>query len=263
MKLGITQIVLGDLKIADTIALCRDAGHTAVELTFKTGKDLDPALNDEALRGIAKQFEQAGITISSVITALSDGGNLLSRNPADRAKREASVRRAIEIGGAMGVGATLLHPGALSVAGTYEEAWTDLRHALRQLAPHAAKHKVAIGLENVWNKFMLSPREARQMVDEVGSEWVGIYLDTANMMAYGYPEHWIRELGKRIVRVHLKDFKRREHKFVPLTEGDTDWPTIMAELRQIGYAHSLIHECDGPRELLIDLGARMRKIAVL
>ena len=101
------------------------------------------------------------------------------------------------------------------------------------------------------------------IVDEVDSEWVGTYLDTANMMAYGYPEHWIRELGNRIKRVHFKDFKRREHRFVNLLDGDTDWPTVMRELRAIGYDEYVIHEVGGDRETQIDIAKRMRQIVAM
>ena len=154
-------------------------------------------------------------------------------------------------------------PGQLAAAGTYHQAWNDLRDALIDTAPLAEEMGAAIGVENVWNKFLLSPLEARLFIDEVGSDWVGIYLDTANMMAYGYPEHWIRELGERIKKVHFKDFLRREHRFVNLRDGDTDWPAIMAELRAVGYDSTLIHEVGGCREDLVDLGERMRDIAAL
>ena len=156
---------------------------------------------------------------------------------------------------ALSVDGVLLHPGQLTVEGTYQQAWDGLRDALSDTASLAEEMGAAIGLENVWNKFLLSPREARLFVDEIGSEWVGIYLDTANMMAYGYPEHWIRELGPRIKKVHFKDFRRDEHSFVNLLEGDTDWPAVMAELRAVGYDSTLIHEVGGSREELIDLGA--------
>ena len=173
------------------------------------------------------------------------------------------LRRSLEIAGALSVDGVLLHPGQLAVEGTYQQAWDGLRDALIDTAPLAEEMGAAIGLENVWNKFLLSPREARLFVDEIGSDWVGIYLDTANMMAYGYPEHWIRELGPRIKKVHFKDFRRSEHSFVNLLEGDTDWPAVMAELRAVGYDSTLIHEVGGSRDELIDLGARMRQIVAL
>ena len=120
-----------------------------------------------------------------------------------------------------------------------------------------------MGVENVWNRFMLSPREAAQLVDEVGSDWVGIYLDTANMMAYGYPEQWIKALGARIKKVHFKDFARRDHKFTDLMDGDTDWPTVVAELRAIGYDDAVIHEVGGDFDAQCETANRMRQIVAM
>jgi hexulose-6-phosphate isomerase len=134
---------------------------------------------------------------------------------------------------------------------------------MREMAPVAEGKRVVIGIENVWNKFLLSPRETAEFVDAVGSEWVGTYLDTANMMEYGYPEHWIRGLGKRIRRVHVKDYVRKERKFVPLMDGDTDWPTVMKEFRSIGYDISIIHEIGGDRDVQVEMANRMKKIAAM
>ena len=131
---------------------------------------------------------------------------------------------------------------------------------LKDLVYLARSKNVAISLENVWNKFLLSPKEMREIIDEISSPWVGAYLDTANMMAYGYPEHWIRELGSRIKRVHFKDFNRREHRFVNLLDGDTNWSIVMEELRRIGYQDPVIHEVDGDIPTQIDIAKRMRQI---
>jgi hexulose-6-phosphate isomerase len=100
-------------------------------------------------------------------------------------------------------------------------------------------------------------------VDDVGSDWIGTYLDTANMMAYGFPEHWVRGLGGRIKRVHFKDFARRAHQFVDLMDGDTDWPLLMSELKGIGYDLPVIHEVGGDREALIETAKRMKKIVAM
>lgn len=263
MKIGVTQIVLGRMSLDDTLELCQEAGYDALELVFGPGKDLDAGMSGAELGQVTKRCEGAGVEITSVIANLPERGNLLSRDAGEREQCCRCVSRSLEIAGALGAGATLLHPGQLAVEGTYREAWDDLTEALGRLAIEAEAHRVAIGLENVWNKFLLSPDEAVRLVEAVGSEWVGIYLDTANMMAYGYLEHWIRALGPHIVRVHLKDFDRAGHKFVNLGEGDTDWPAVMAELRAAGYSSSLIHEVGGDRSVLVDLGERMRRIASL
>ena len=263
MKVGITQIILGKTSLAETLDLCREAGYEAVELVFGEDKDLNVHMSDDEIRGVGEKCAAAGVEIGSVIAWYAERGSLMSRDAAQRQLCCKSLARSLEIAGLLGVDGVLLHPGQLTAEGTYEEAWNDLRDALKDLAPVAEQNKAAIGVENVWNKFLLSPREACQFVDEVGSEWVGIYLDTANMMAYGYPEHWIRSLGKRIKKVHFKDFKRREHSFVNLLDGDTDWPVVMDELRRIGYTSTLIHEVGGDYGTLVELGERMRRIAAM
>jgi L-ribulose-5-phosphate 3-epimerase len=261
VQIGVTQIILKDLSLDDTLSLCAEAGYDAVELTFTAdGKDLHVDMSADELAGVRRRCDEAGVTIAAVLGHYAERGNLLSRDAAERDACARCLARALEIAGGVGTDAVLLHPGQLTARGTYTEAWDDLVGHLRELAPTAQGHGVAIAVENVWNKFLLSPREAAQFVDEVGSDFVGIYLDTANMMAYGFPEHWIAELGPRIKKVHLKDFARRDHRFVDLTDGDTDWPAVMAGLRAIGYDGTLIHEVGGDRDTQIEMARRMRAI---
>lgn len=263
MKIGVTQIILRDYTADQVLQLCKDAGYEAVELVFSEGRNPDVNLSRAEIEAIGRKFADAGVAITSAGANYAEGGNLLSRDPDAREKGKRRLARALEINGILGTGATLLHPGQLTSEGTYQQAWDDLAAILREMAPLAEKHKVAICVENVWNKFLLSPREMREFIDAVGSPWVGAYLDTANMMAYGFPEHWIKELGSRVKRVHFKDFKRREHKFVELMDGDTDWKAVVGLLRQIGYTGSVIHEVDGDRDRQIEMARRMRQIVAL
>ena len=261
MRIGPTQIILPGMSLDDTLALCVEAGYDAVELTFTaSGKDLNVEMSDDELQTVSRRCREAGVTIAASIAHYAERGNLMSRDPAERRACSRCLARSVEIAGRIGTDAVLLHPGQLEAEGTYAQAWDDLVGALRELAPLAERHRAAIAVENVWNKFMLSPREAVQLTDEVGSDWVGIYLDTANMMAYGHPEHWIRDLGSRIRKVHLKDFDRGAGRFVDLMDGDTDWPVVIAELRAAGYDGTLIHEVGGDRARQIEMAARMRRI---
>ena len=263
MKIGVTQIILGKLSLDETLALCRDAGYEAVELVFSPEGDPHVEMGDEEVRGVKKRCDDAGIEIGSAIARYDDRGNFLSRDKAERDAGMKGLRRAIEVAHLVETDAVLLHPGQLPAEGTYGEAWDDFLTALKAVAPYAEEKGVEVGIENVWNKFLLSPREAREFVDAVGSEWVGIYLDTANMMFYGYPEHWIRELQHRIKRVHFKDFARRKRDFVPLMEGDTDWTEVMKGLRDIGYDRYVIHEVGGGRDVQIEMANRMRQIVTM
>ena len=260
MKIGITQLLLGNMSLDDVLGLCLDAGYDAIELTFGEDKELDINMSPSEISRVGEKCAMAGIEISSTIANYSDSGNLLSLDANQREKGIRSVNRSLEIAGLLAVDTILLHPGQLMVEGTYQVVWDNLLGVLKDLALVAASNKAAIGLENVRNKFLLSSRETREFIDAVGSEWVGVYLDTANMMAYGYPEHWIRELGSRIKCVHFKDFKRGEHQFVNLLDGDTDWRSVMGELRAIGYDRYVIHEVGGDRAAQIDIAKRMRRI---
>ena len=119
----------------------------------------------------------------------------------------------------------------------YDAVYERSLKAVKKLAKTAKKHKVRIGVENVWNKFLLSP-QMRDFIDAVDSKYVGAYFDAGNVMLTGFPQHWIEILGKRIVRVHIKDFKTSVGTaagFVDLLEGDVPWPAVMKALRKVRY----------------------------
>lgn len=120
----------------------------------------------------------------------------------------------------------------------YQLAYDRATEFIRTALPAAEKAGVTLAVENVWNKFLLSPIELRSFVDQFGSPRVGVYFDVANVLAFGYPEHWIEILGHRIHRVHLKDYRRNVGTgdgFCDLLSGDVNWPGVMKSLRLIGY----------------------------
>ena len=263
MKIGVTQIILGDYSLQQVLELCVDADYDAVELVFAEGKDPDVDMSNDEIRGVRKRFDEAGIEIGSSIAWYADRGCFLSPSAQEREQGKKCLRRSIEVASVLGVDAVLLHPGQLTENATYQEAWDWMLGELKEIAPLAEEKGVTVGIENVWNKFLLSAKEMGDFVDAVGSPRIGTYLDTANMMFYGFPEHWIRGLGSRISRVHFKDFVRKDRDFVPLMDGDTDWATVMKDLRDIGYDKYVIHEVGGDRDLQIEMAKRMRKIISL
>lgn len=260
MKIGVTQIILRKYSFDQVLQLCRSAGYDILELYFGEGTDPDINASFEQLTDLGERIKKAGIEVTSLMAHYNDPGNFLDPSPAEQQKKMKSLLRALEIAETLGVGAVLLHPGQLTPAGTYSKTWDTFLGHMRDVASVAAEKRVAVAIENVWNKFLLSPREMRLFLESVNSPWVGCYLDTANMMAYGFPEHWIDELQDHIKRVHFKDFRRKEHAFVPLQEGDTDWPVIMDKLRQIGYDAGVIHEAGGDWDHLVEMAQRMRTI---
>jgi L-ribulose-5-phosphate 3-epimerase len=140
------------------------------------------------------------------------------------------------------VGADFIPDGEVT---EYDVAYDLALEAFMELKEYAEEVKVNIGLENVWNKFLLSPLEMRDFVDKIDSPYVGVYFDVGNVVSTGYPEHWIKILGKRIKKVHFKDFRvsvGNINGFVDLLSGDVNYPAVMEQFRKVGYDDYVIAE---------------------
>ncbi len=263
MKPGITQLCLSRQDLEQDLSKARSLGYEAIELVFSDDGSPNIDASTSEISAVGDACRDHGLELCSMIAIRRDAGSLLSPSAEERAKRVAILRRGFEIAEVLGVDTLLLHPGALDPKSSYGTTWNNFRDDLRDLAPDAEHRGTRIGIENVWNQFMLSPGEARQFVDEVGSSAVGIYLDIANMILYGYPDMWIRELGRRIFKVHVKDFRRGEGAWVQLMDGDTDWPAVMVELRGIGFDGALVSEVGGDDANMRETAQRIRQIITL
>jgi hexulose-6-phosphate isomerase len=164
-----------------------------------------------------------------------------------------------------GADAVLLVPAVVNPQTPYREAWTRSQKQIRKLIPLAEELKVIIAIEEVWNKFLLSPLEMPRYVDEFQSPWVKSYFDVGNVVLYGYPQDWIHNLGKRIAKVHLKDFKRLEdgYRWVNLGDGDIDWPAVRKAFADVGYTGYATTELEGgDAAYLRDVGQRVDRLVL-
>lgn len=171
--------------------------------------------------------------------------NYTSENEANRVKAKEITKKQLEVASWLGCDTILVVPGAVDVAFEpeseiveYDVAYDRALSALKELAPYAEELKVSIGIENVWNKFLLSPVEMADFIDKVGSDYVGSYFDVGNVVYIGHPEHWIKVLGNRIKKVHFKDYRKEAGSlcgFVDLLSGDVNWPKVMEQFKNIGY----------------------------
>lgn len=248
-----------DDSIEQCMRTAKDAGFEGIELALSKTGPLSLESTEAELRAIRAKAEEIGITICSLATGLYWEYSLTANDPAIREKAKEVVRRQLDAAAVLGVDCILVCPGTVGVdfrpedvvpdtdnvsffAGSeiidYDVAYERSQSALRELAPYAEEKGVIIGIENIWNKFLLSPLEFRNFLDEIASDYVGAFLDVGNMVLFGYPEHWIKILGQRIKKVHFKDF-RRDAKglagFVDLLAGDVDWVKVMDAFDAIGY----------------------------
>ena len=256
----------GGKPLAEAFGEAKEKGFEAVEVCMGDAGDLTPETTEDECKAIKKEAEKAGVEIASVATGLYWQYSLTDDREEVREKARGITRSLIERAAWLGVDAVLVVPGAVDIffkpdapAVPYDVVWKRSLEALQELAPFAEKAGVAIGVENVWNKFLLSPLEMRSFVDEIKSDYVGVYFDVGNVILFGYPEQWIRILGDRIKRVHIKDFKRSvatAKGFCDLLEGDVNWPEVMKALKEIGYDGYITAEMMPWRPDLLDVTSK-------
>jgi L-ribulose-5-phosphate 3-epimerase len=165
---------------------------------------------------------------------------LSSPDPAVVDKSVAGMETSLRNAKLWGADTVLLVPAVVNPETTYRDAWTRSQKVIRErVLPLAQELKVIVAVEEVWNKFLLSPLEFARYVDELASPWVKAYFDVGNVVFYGYPQDWVRTLGPRIAKVHLKDFQldRPAGRFAwkNLGEGDIDWVEVRRAFDAIGY----------------------------
>lgn len=226
----------------DRFQMARDAGFAGIEIGT-----VSDAAEAQEIKGAS---DATGLTIHSVMNADHWKYPLSSGDPEVVSRSVAGMETSLRNAKLWGAGVVLLVPAVVSPETSYQEAWTRSQKVVRdRILPLAAELRVVVGMEEVWNKFLLSPLEMARYVDEFASPWVKAYVDVGNMIFYGYPQDWIRTLGHRVVRLHLKDFKleRGEGRFSwkNLGEGDVDWVAVRQALSDIDFDGWMTTEIDG------------------
>jgi hexulose-6-phosphate isomerase len=245
------------LTYADRMKLVREVGFEAIEGQTVT--------DEREAEEIKRAADGAKVRIHSVMNMAHWDNPLSSGDPSVVEKSLAGVRTSLRNAKLWGADAVLLVPAVVNPQVTYREAWARSQKQIRKLIPLAEELKVTIAIEEVWNKFLLSPLEMPRYVDEFQSPWVKSYFDVGNVVLYGYPQDWIRSLGKRIAKVHLKDFKRLEdgYRWVNLGEGDIDWPAVRQAFADIGYTGYVTTELEGGDEAYLrDVGQRVDRLVL-
>lgn len=231
-----------ELGYRERFQLAKEVGFEGIEI----GTIADPGVAEE----IKEAATKTGLVIHSVMNADHWKYPLSSADPSVVAKSVAGMETSLRNAKLWGCDSVLLVPAVVNPETSYQDAWTRSQKVVKErILPLAQELKVVIGMEEVWNKFLLSPLEMARYVDEFASPWVKAYFDVGNMLFYGYPQDWIRTLGKRIHRVHIKDFKLERGKgqfsWKNIGEGDVDWVEVRKALGEVGYDGWVTTEIDG------------------
>jgi hexulose-6-phosphate isomerase len=243
-------------------------GLDGVELTV--GDCIPVDITEAECKAIKAAAAKAKVGLKTLASGFYWGCSLGSPDDVERNAAIAFTKRYIQIASWLGVKTILVVPGAVDVAWDpsrpvvpYQQVWDLSVKSLKKVLPLAEKAGVTIAIENVWNKFLISPIEMKLYVDQFKSKRIGVYFDTGNCMIAGYAEHWIEILGTRIKAVHLKNFKREDgggvlHGFGDdLMSGDLNMAAVKAALEKhvpkVPVTAEMIPFCRLPDLVLPDL----------
>jgi L-ribulose-5-phosphate 3-epimerase len=243
-----------DLSVLERFEMAKRAGFEGIEPnTLNT---------PEEVRQYKEASQKTGLKIHSIMNSdhwrypLSDSDPQVVRQCMDGIRT--SLRNAAELG----ADTVLLVPGIVTPDVRYAEVYERSQKLIRELLPLAEQLKVVIGIENVGNRFLLSPLEFRRYIDEFESPLVRGYFDIGNVVAYGFPPDWIRTIGPQLFKVHIKRFEPGvEHPAFDPNDRRTqgiDWPDVRKSLDDVGYAGWVSVEVrSGDEAYVTELSRRM------
>lgn len=239
-------------QLPETFRRVKAMGFEGLELSFDPDGPVGMSSTADEMAVLRRAADDAGLVLTSIATGAFWTHNFGQDDAASRATARSYAVKMLELGQMLGVKNLLVVPGSVDIffqpeepVVSYDVVMDRVVDAMKSLIPDCERTGVRIGMENVWNKFFMSPLEMRNVIDAIDSPFIGAYFDVGNVLRTGYPEQWIRILGKRIVSVHLKDYRLSVGTvdgFVDLLEGDVNWLEVMKALKEIGYDGALIAE---------------------
>ncbi len=219
------------------------AGFDGVELNLDqenaSAHSLFMSTDDQVFAMIRSLSQQYSLPVCSISTSLYGPAQLGTDHQLNRKKVQAILLKQLSCAEKLGADTILVVPGGISENVSRLQAYELAHQILYELKDDIGSSGIKVGLENVWNSFFLSPTDMRDFIDSLGSASIGAYFDVGNVAVHSYPEDWIEILGRRIFKIHIKDFSRGgswfSGHFVNLYEGDICWPKVLQALAKAGY----------------------------
>lgn len=244
MKKGISMWAFTDRSPEVCFQLAQKYGFDGVEVALGENGPVKFDSTQDDIKQYRKVAESYGMSLYSLVCDLCWAYSLTSNSTDICNKAEEMVITQLKIASWLGCDTILVLPGMVQGLSSedeivsYDVVYNRSLEALKRLSKYAEEFGVTIGLENVWNKFLLSPLEMRDFIDKIGSSRVQSYFDVGNVVVNGFPEQWIKILSNRIAKIHFKDYIRSNGTldgFVNILEGDVDYKAVMKALDEIGY----------------------------
>ncbi len=239
--------------VLETFERLKAVGFEGVELISPNKLDKDEVLEAK---------EKTGIQIHGVSGARHWTDPLSSPDKEVVERSLEAIRQEIQDCKAYGGTTVLIVPAVVTPEVSYKEAWDRSQENIRKLIPDAEEHGITLAIEEVWNKFLLSPLEFARYIDEFESKHVKAYFDVGNVVEFGYPQQWIQVLGDRIVKIHIKEYAKPKRFDYLLGEGEIDWKAVRQALKDVGYKGWITAEVPRREDLsyMKDVVSRMKNL---
>ncbi len=252
-----------DMTILEKFELLKRLGFDGVEMDSPSDLDTDE---------VVAARDASGLPIHGVVDSVHWRQTLSDADPAVREAGLDGLKIALNDAFAFGASTVLLVPAVVNKDVSYDDAYSRSQAEIRKVLPMASDLGVKIAIENVWNRFLLSPLEAARYVDEFESDSIGWYMDIGNIVTFSWPEQWIRILGHRVLKLDIKEYSRTKRDEegpyagfrVKLGEGDCNWPEVLKAVDDIGYNGWATAEIPGgDATRLEEIATRMNRILEL
>jgi hexulose-6-phosphate isomerase len=246
--LGFTMIK-EDLSVEDKLKLVKDVGFEGIEIPthFLNKGTPEPKV-------LAHASEKVGIPVHGVVN---------SSHP--------DIKGAIDEAVVYGATSVLIVVRP-KPDGSFLDNYERTQETIRQAIPYAEKKHIHLLIENIWNTFLIEPLTMARYIDELDSPYVKAYFDVGNVVRWGWPQHWIEVLGKRIVKIHIKEYNLKvamsegmgKGFAFPIGHGSIDWKRVRDELTKISYRGWATAEVNGGnRERLAEISKQMDQVLAL
>src|SRR3954468_21967421 len=254
--------------VLEKFKLCKEVGFDGMELINpmnfgEPGSANSPEKNDPKVAEILAASRETEMPVHGLVNIQGNReAHIASPDETTRQKGRALLEQSVRNCHAYGGSAVLLVPGKVGGPDeTHEDVWKRSIEQIRKVLPVASRLGVRICIETVWNKFCETPERLRDYVDEINSPWFGVWLDIGNVRKLGPSENWVRGLGRRIVKIDVKGYSKKNGLKSKIGEGEINWPAVCDELAKVNFCGWAAAEVGGgDRKWLTDVSKRMDRV---
>lgn len=248
MKLGYNTNGFAHHRIEDALAVIAEIGYEAVAITLDHDT-IDPPDRSGVAHCVAKLkpiIERTGLAVTVETGARfvldprrKHRPTLISRDPADRARRIAYLEGAIDVAAALRAECASLWSGAADGEGApFDELFDRLCGSLQPVLEHAESRDVRLGFEPEPGMLIDTMDRFTRLAERIDHPLFGLTLDVGHVHCLddGDIRNHLARHGERLFNVHIEDMRRGVHEHLMFGEGEVDFDRVLGALRDARYA---------------------------